>query len=269
MDSMGDGLCIFSVLLSFSKQSIAWLDHPRRGIRQGDPLSPILFILCRKGLSHSLNKAEHQSIISGIRFSENGPAIHHLLFADDGLFTCKANQEQCKALVQILKEYEKATSHAVNLTKYAISFGENVDQIGRIRIKELTGILGEEGTGNYLGLPEYFSGSKIDLLTYIQYRLKTRLNGWFARTLSQGGKEVLLKAVALAMPIFAMSCYKLPKYTCENITKAMADFWWNLVEHKRKTHWMSWEKLCLSKDQGGLGFRDIQCFHQTLLAKQA
>lgn len=195
-----------------------------------------------------LEKAEQLGCLSGIQFSHDGPSIHHLLFADDSLFLCKANQEQCMVLNQILKEYEEATGQMVNLNKSAISFGELVVQEERTKIKQLTCIIGEGGTCNYLGLPECFSGSKIELLGYIQDKLKSRLSGWFTRTLSLGGKEVLLKPVELEMPVYAMSCFKLPKYTCENITKAMATFWWNSVEHKRKMHWMSWEKLCLTKE---------------------
>lgn len=174
--------------------------------------------------------------------------MHHLLFADDSLFICKASVSQAGVLQKILKEYGDATGQRIKINKSSITFGEKVDEGLKESIRRLTGILNEGGASKYLGLPEYFSGSKVQMLDHIFDRLKSKFSGWLARTLSLGGKEILLKAVAMALPVYAMTYFKLPKTTCEKITGAMADFWWQSSEHKKKIHWVSWEKLCLSKE---------------------
>ncbi|KAG7551546.1 Reverse transcriptase zinc-binding domain [Arabidopsis thaliana x Arabidopsis arenosa] len=256
----------YSVLINGSSYGYI---KPERGLRQGDPLSPFLFILCAEALVHIMNKAEQEGRLTGLRLTPLCPSIQHLLFADDSLFICQATFKECTEFLTCLRLYGRASGQEINFQKSAITFGKKLDPYMKRLLGLFTGIEQEGGTGKYLGLPECFSGSKRELLGFITDRLKSRLSGWYEKTLSLGGKEVLIKSVALALPVYAMSCFRLTKYQCQKITSAMENFWWNEREEKQKMHWVSWEKICKSKAQGGLGFRDIGRFNQALLAKQA
>lgn len=165
--------------------------HPERGLRQGDPLSPFLFVLCSEGVIHLIEQAVIKGLLQRIQFSENGPMIHHMLFADDSLLICKASGSQATEMMKILSVYEQATGQKVNVVKSAITFGAKVAESSRDLIRQITGIEKEGGTGSYLGLPECFSGSKTELLAYIYDKLKDRLSGWFVKQLSLGGKRGL------------------------------------------------------------------------------
>lgn len=115
----------FSVLINGQPFGLI---HPERGIRQGDPLSPFLFILCTEALIHIFNQAANQNKISGIQFHSSGPVINHLLFADDSFFICKANKEECNELMNCLHKYEVISGQIINKEKSDISFGSKSDK---------------------------------------------------------------------------------------------------------------------------------------------
>ncbi|KAG7582623.1 Zinc knuckle CX2CX4HX4C [Arabidopsis suecica] len=256
----------YSVLLNGNSYGFI---KPERGLRQGDPLSPFLFILCAEALVHIMNTAEQEGRISGLRLTQSCPSVQHLLFADDSLFICRATFKEGSEILQCLKLYGDASGQEINFQKSSITYGKKLDPIMKHLLGLFMGITKEGGAGKYLGLPECFSGSKRELLAYITDKLKSRLTGWYAKTLSLGGKEVLLKSVAMALPVYAMSCFRLTKHQCQQLTSAMTSFWWNSCEEQKKMHWVSWEKMCKTKQDGGLGFREVSDFNQALLAKQA
>ena len=82
---------------------------PSRGIRQGDPLFPYLFLLCTEGFSALLRNAAHHRDLHGVCCSQNGPSITHLLFADDILLFFNASLSECHIIKEIFHVYELAS----------------------------------------------------------------------------------------------------------------------------------------------------------------
>jgi hypothetical protein len=96
-----------------------------------------------------------------------------------------------------------------------------------------------------------------------------RLQDWKLKFLSQAGKEILLKAVIQAIPTYCMSVFLLPRALCKEINSHMRKFWWGHKENTHRVNWMSWKNMGLSKEAGGMGFRDFTLFNKALLAKQS
>ena len=136
-------------------------------------------------------------------------------------------------------------------------------------MKERLNVQNESLTDKYLGMPSDVGRAKNGAFKYLRDRVWKRIQGWMEILLSAGGKEVLIKAVAQAIPTYSMSCFKLPRGLCESINSLIRNFWWGSRDGKRKTCWVSWAEMTTPKYAGGLGFRDIELFNLALLARQA
>ena len=92
--------------------------QPTRGLRQGDPLSPYLFLICAKGLSALLHCAAQRKAIKGVTASAKDPRVSHLFFADDSLVFRRAIASDAKEIQRILKVYELSSGQQLNYTKH-------------------------------------------------------------------------------------------------------------------------------------------------------
>ena len=183
---------------------------PSRGLRQGDPLSPFLFILCTEVLISHIKNAEATATLTGIKIAREFPPISHLLFADDSLFFCRADVPQCEELMRIIDVYGKASGQQLNKSRSSVMFGSRVVTSSKLDLKRSLGIMKEGGMGMYLGMPKKKCGSKTQVFAFVQERMNERINNWSGKLLSRGGKEVQIKSVAQAIPSFVMSCYLVP-----------------------------------------------------------
>ncbi|KAL5817683.1 hypothetical protein ACOSQ3_026061 [Xanthoceras sorbifolium] len=241
---------------------------PSRGLRQGCPLFPYLFLLCAEGLTSLLSRATLEGRLHGIKVARYAPSISHLLFADDSLIFTRATREEGAVLKRILQMYEAASGQSVNYEKSALTFSPNVPEMTVLDIGNIFNVDVVACHEKYLGLPSSLGRNKRDVFRSILDRVWQKLQGWKGRLFSVGGKEVLLKAVVQAIPSYAMSCFKLPVSLGMDVQRMCADFWWGSEKEKRKTHWVAWKKMCFSKVSGGMGFRDFSSFNQAMLAKQ-
>lgn len=149
--------CLFLFLINGSPFEMV---QPSRGIRQGDPLSPYLFLIIYEGLSHLINKAVLQERLSGMKISASGPAVTHLLFADDSLLFCKAEVAQVDCVMEILSTFEACSGQEINLEKSSIFLSKNAGCLLRQEVCSVLRGVKEQSCSKYLGLPKMIGRSK-------------------------------------------------------------------------------------------------------------
>jgi hypothetical protein len=255
----------FSILINGSPSKTF---RPQRGLRQGDPLSPYLFILCADVLSGLITKAQNNYLIHGVKIVPGAPEVTHLLFVDDIILFCRANKEETTNLKNIISTYQAASGQLVNMEKLEIMYNKKVPESVKEDIAQIMHMQRVQSFSKYLGMPTQLGRYKQQVFNYIIDRIWKKLKGWKEKNLSFVGRGTLIKVVIQAIPTYIMSCFMLPKNLCHQIEKMACNFWWGNNMDKRKIHWVSWKKMCRNKNHGGMGFRDTWAFNEALLTKQ-
>jgi len=211
----------FSILINGQPTDIF---TPKRGLRQGDPLSPYLFILCAEVLSGLIAKGQAEGNIHGIKIANSAPPISHLFFADDSLFFCRSDPEEAKYILDTLQLYQSISGQKVNLEKSEMVFNSNLSEDIKRRFQAQLPISISNKISKHLGMPTHFGRSKVQDFNFIMERVNKKLKGWKERNLSFAGRGVLIKAIAQAIPVFVMSCFLLPQEICNRIESAVCRF---------------------------------------------
>lgn len=133
---------------------------PSRGLRQGDPLSPYLFLLCAEGFTALLAKSEKEGRLNGVGICRSAPQVSHLLFVDDSLLFCQASQKEVQCVTNILQLYADSFGQCINFEKSSLYFSSNTDGDRRETIKNMLEVKEVDKFGSYLGLPTLLGQSK-------------------------------------------------------------------------------------------------------------
>ncbi|KAH9741755.1 putative reverse transcriptase/RNA-dependent DNA polymerase [Citrus sinensis] len=222
----------------------------------------------QEAFSNLLMQAEREKLIHGLKFNKQ-VMVSHLLFADDSLVFTKASIEDYRNLKAIFDCYAAASGQIFNYEKSSMFCSGKLPAKQITAIKNIFQLKMVSKYEKYLGLPSMIGRKKMSFFNEVKLKVLSKISNWQNKFFSSGGKEVLIKAIAQAVPAYAMSVFKLPLTLCEGIQKAIAKFWWGTNKEKHDIHWARWERMSHAKLRGGLGFKDMSCFNQALVAKQS
>ena len=204
-------------------------------------------------------------MINGTQASRHGLRVTHLFFADDSLLFAKANRRESERVKNVLQLYEECSGQKINFDKSTLFFSSNTSDQTKFELKELFRVKATMNLEKYLGLPTMVGKNKRYAFREIKSRISIRLKSWNRKTLSIGGKELLVKIVVQAILTYVMGYFLLLKSLCNEINSMICRYWW---KHDRNMKRIHWKQMCMAKNAGGMIFRDMQLFNLALLGKQ-
>lgn len=148
--------CIESSRLSiiWNGEQMDWF-NPKGGIRQGDSISPYIFVMCVERLSHIICQAVENGRWKPIQLSKNGPSISHLFFADDMVLFAEVSMEQLQVILECFNTFCSGSGQRINFLKSHIFVSNNVDETMAHNLSAMAGIPLTNDLGRYLGTTLY------------------------------------------------------------------------------------------------------------------
>ncbi|XP_026419847.1 uncharacterized protein LOC113315813 [Papaver somniferum] len=199
-----------------------------RRIRQGDPLSPYLFILAMESFSRFLPHCEATGKLTGMKISRSAPKTNHLLFADDCILFCKANDAQVQKLLSVIHQFSICLGQLINFNKSTVFFSSNLSPkacqniSGDLQVRSLN--ISDE---KYLGIPFFVGRRKRIPFSILCDKMDHRFANWNGSNMSEEARSVMIKNVSNAIPMHHMTSFKLPDVTIKKMSSKQRQFWRN------------------------------------------
>ncbi|WVZ91080.1 hypothetical protein U9M48_037298 [Paspalum notatum var. saurae] len=245
----------------------------QRGIRQGCPLSPYLFVLAIYELSVNLQQALRGNHIQGITLGPSCPPIHSLLFADDLIICGQATQQEAVTINEVLQNFCALSGQTPNWNKSAILFSKKVSATDKNVISSIFPAPPLTNKCSHLGHPLIFSyKDRAAAYNFIANKFHAKLSCIKANKLSHAGRLTYLKSVLASIPLYYMTNILFPANFLHKLDSIMRNFWWTGIQEENSTHpiaFRAWEDVCKPKILGGLGLKKMALVNKSLVLHSA
>ncbi|XP_028099143.1 uncharacterized protein LOC114298722 [Camellia sinensis] len=240
---------------------------PRRGLRQGDPFSPYLFVLCLERLSNMIRTKVENKEWKGIHVARGGPCLTHLLFADDLMLFAKADISNCDTIMTVMNEFFEIFGLKINAHKSKLFVSPNIDRRNTRELSTNCGIPLTFELGKYLGVPLIHGRVNKGHFNTILEKMQRKLAGWKTSVVSLAGRATLIQSVSFVLPAYTTQTMELPIKVCNEIDRLNMNFLWGDTLGKKRIHLVKWDDVCKPKKLGGLGIRKARNQNLVLLVK--
>jgi hypothetical protein len=235
-----------------------------KGLRQGDPLSPLLFNLVGDVLNGMLVKASERGLTSGLMRDFRPTGVLSLQYADDTLLFMSSGGRCIRNLRVILSLFEKVSRMKINFHKSEI-IPLNLEPESVHEISHLLHCPVGSLPFSYLGVPIHFERLRRGDLQPVINKLIKKIAGWRDRLMAYSSRLTLIKTCLSSVSIYLMTFIKFPKWTIRLVETQMAHCLWTTSEDKHNYHLVNWRQICMKKEFGGPGVPDLRDLNLCLL----
>ena len=198
--------------------------NPARLLKQGDPLSPYLFLICANVLSCAFLKQEASKHLKGIKIGRANQPLSHLLFADESFIFFKNDESSPQTIQNTLAWYYSLSGHSINLEKFKIYCSPNMIDLEKSNLTSLLGVKLVPSPGKYLGINFKLRRNRITDFQDLINKITNKLQGWKAKLLSQAGRFTLINSVSIQCQ--STSQFLKLQILCKKLDSIIHAFWW-------------------------------------------